>query len=50
MHESYQDTLQIHSVGMEGGHSSLDTNGSPTDAYNILSVNGINKKFTIHML
>lgn len=41
MHESYQDTLQIHSVGMEGGHSSLDTNGSPTDAYNILSVNDV---------
>ncbi|KAI3728279.1 hypothetical protein L6452_16913 [Arctium lappa] len=41
MHESYQNTLPLHSVGVEGGHSSLDTNGSSRDAYNILSADDV---------
>ncbi|KAM0026980.1 putative Zinc finger C2HC domain-containing protein [Helianthus debilis subsp. tardiflorus] len=40
MHESYQNSLPLHNVGVEGGHSSLDTSGSSRDSYNILSVNG----------
>ncbi|KAI3698473.1 hypothetical protein L2E82_42046 [Cichorium intybus] len=41
MHESYQNTLPLHSVGVEGGHSSLDSNGSSRDPYNILSPNDV---------
>ncbi|KAJ9549682.1 hypothetical protein OSB04_022225 [Centaurea solstitialis] len=41
MHESYQNTLPLHSVGVEGGHSSLDTNGSSRDTYNILSADDV---------
>lgn len=44
MHESYQNTLPLHNVGVDGGHSSLDSNGSSRDPYNILSANG-NVKF-----
>ncbi|KAK9076160.1 hypothetical protein SSX86_004493 [Deinandra increscens subsp. villosa] len=41
MHESYQNSLPLHSVGVEGGHSSLDTNGSSRDSYNNLSVSDV---------
>ncbi|XP_024994424.1 uncharacterized protein At2g02148-like isoform X1 [Cynara cardunculus var. scolymus] len=41
MHESYQNTLPLHNVGVEGGHSSLDTNGSSRDTYNILSADDV---------
>ncbi|KAI3694202.1 hypothetical protein L1987_77164 [Smallanthus sonchifolius] len=41
MHESYQNSLPLHNVGVEGGHSSLDTSGSSRDSYNILSANDI---------
>ncbi|CAH1414982.1 unnamed protein product [Lactuca virosa] len=41
MHESYQNTLPLHNVGVDGGHSSLDSNGSSRDPYNILSANDV---------
>lgn len=41
MHESYQNTLPLHNVGGDGGHSSLDSNGSSRDPYNILSANDV---------
>lgn len=40
MHESYQNSLPLHNVGVEGGHSSIDTSGSSRDAYDILPANG----------
>ncbi|XP_071693006.1 uncharacterized protein At2g02148-like isoform X2 [Rutidosis leptorrhynchoides] len=41
MHESYQDSLSLHNVRVEGGHSSLDTSESSRDVYNMLSVNDV---------
>ncbi|GJQ94226.1 putative pentatricopeptide repeat-containing protein [Tanacetum coccineum] len=41
MHESYQHPLAHHNVGVDGGHSSLDSNGSSRDAYDIMSLNDV---------
>lgn len=41
LHESYQNTLPLHNVGVEGGHSSLDTSASSRDSYIILSINDV---------
>lgn len=41
IHESYRNSLPLHSVGVEEDRSSLENNGSSRDPYNILTINDI---------
>ena len=40
MHESYRDSLPLHTVGVEEDRSSLENNGSSGGPYDILTING----------
>ncbi|XP_065872963.1 uncharacterized protein At2g02148 [Euphorbia lathyris] len=41
MHESYRNTLPLHGVGVEEDRSSLENNGSPRGAYDILTIEDV---------
>ncbi|XP_034684235.1 uncharacterized protein At2g02148 isoform X4 [Vitis riparia] len=41
MHESYRDSLPLHTVGVEEDRSSLENNGSSRGPYDILTINDI---------
>lgn len=40
MHESYRDSLPLHSVGVEEDRSSLENDGHSGGPYDILTING----------
>lgn len=40
MHESYRNSLPLHSVGVEEDRSTLENNGPSTVAYDILTIDG----------
>ena len=40
MHQSYRNSLPIHSVGVDEERSSLENNWSSGDSYDILTIEG----------
>ena len=40
MHESYRNSLPLHSVGVDEERSSLENNGSSRGSYDILTIDG----------
>lgn len=40
MHESFRNSLPLHSVGVEDDHTGLENSESSTNAYSILGIDG----------